>query len=139
VQAGAWGGAQAQQISASIGTGKSSKKNAIPIYTFHADGLTASQAQSRAEAIAADIAKRELVATCLADVIPGMEPGQQVTLAGLINQEFASHTYYVTAYHHRFSVGKGDSPGQFDTSFTMLDRQPEGEGKSVTPKPTKVG
>jgi hypothetical protein len=136
VHAGAWGGAQASQIAKAVGTGSGSKKNAIPIYTYHMDGLTASQAQSRAEAIAADIAKRELVAACEADVIPGMAPGQQATLSGLINPEFATHTYYVTAYHHAFSISKGGS--KFDTSFTMLDRQPEGKGKAAT-KPAPVG
>lgn len=138
VHAGAWGGAQASQIAKAIGTGAGSKKNAIPVYTYHMDGLTASQAQSRAEAIAADISKRELVANCVAALIPGMAPGQQATLAGKINSEFAAHTYYVTSYHHRFSIGQGQG-GQFDSSFAMLDRQPEGKGKSVTPKATAVG
>lgn len=139
VQAGAWGGQQAAQIASSIGSGASSKKNAIPIYTYHFDGLTAAQAQSRAEAIAADIAKRELVARCTADVIPELAPGQMATLTGLINPQFASHTYFVQTYHHVFSIGGRGGSGTFQSDFAMLDRQPEGQGKSVTPKPTPVG
>lgn len=137
IHAGAWGGAEASQISASLG---SNKKNAIPVYTFHVDGLTASQAQSRAEAIANDIAKRELIINGSCDLIPGMAPGQQATLRGLVNAEFAAHTYFVTAYHHKFSIGsKGKGPsGELDTDFVMLDRQPEGQGKPVK-KPAPVG
>lgn len=131
IKAGQWGGAQAQAITTSIGTGKSSKKNAIPLYTFHADGLTAAQAQARATAIATDISKREIVATCEADLIPSMSPSQPATLSGDISQEFASHTYYVTGYSHTFGLRRGGSGSEFCTAFTLLDRQPAGTGKSA--------
>jgi len=134
VSAGAWGGAEASQISAAIG---SSKKNAIPVYVFHVDGLTASQAQSRAEAIANDIAKRELIATCTGDYLPDVQPSQQAQIRGLINPQFASHTYFVTAFTHSFTMGKDE--GELETTLTMLDRQPEGQGKPVSPKATTAG
>lgn len=137
VHAGAWGGAQASQISAALGN---NKKKAIPEYTYHVDGLTASQAQSRAEAIAADIAKRELIVKGNMDFLPSMEPGQQATLRGLVNREFAAHTYYVTHFAHQFSIGAraGGPSGQLHTDFTLLDRQPEGQAKAVS-KPAPVG
>lgn len=136
VHAGAWGGAAASQISSSLG---SSKKKAIPIYTYHVDGLTASQAQSRAEAIANDIAKRELIVEGTGDLVPDMAPGQQVRVRGKINAEFAAHTYYVTAFHHRFRIGREGPSGQLETSFAALDRQPEGKGKAVSTKSTAAG
>jgi hypothetical protein len=138
VHAGSWGSAQSASIASAVGTGKGSKKNAIPVYTYHVDGLTAAQAQTRAESIASDIAKRELVAHCAADAIPDMAPGQPATLAGLINDEFAAHTYYVTAFNHRFHVGSSGAGGELLTDFVMLDRQPEGSGKPVS-KPAPVG
>lgn len=130
IHAGSWGGADAQAITKAIGVGRKSKKKAIPIYTYHADGLTAAQAQARAVAIAADISKRELVGTLESDVIPGISPSQPATLTGLIAPEFASHTYYVTAYSHRFRQGKEDA--EFGTYFSLLDRQPAGTGKSTS-------
>lgn len=139
VHAGSWGGANASQISSAVGTGKGTGKNAIPVYTYHVDGLTASQAQTRAESIAADIAKRELVAEAEADLVTGMAPGQIVMLTGQIDQEFAAHTYYVTAFSHVFKIGaRGRPSGKLQTNFKVLDRQPEGQGKPVK-KPAPVG
>jgi hypothetical protein len=132
VKAGAWSGASAQQITNAIGSGSKSKKNAIPLYTFHADGLTAAQAQARATAIAADIAKRELVVKCNTDVIPGLSPSQSATIMGNINAEFASHTYYVTGYSHVFKLMRGGTSSQFDTTMSLLDQQPAGTGKAVS-------
>lgn len=134
VHAGAWGGAEASQISSAIG---SSKKNAIPVYVYHVDGLSASQAQSRAESIANDIAKRELIASAAMDFLPNVEPGQMFNVLGQINPGFSSHTYFVTAYSHTFMLERGGA-GELMTSIKGLDRQPEGQGKA-TSKPAPVG
>ena len=132
VSAGAWSGANASSVAGAIGTGASSKKNAIPIYTFHVDGLTQAQANLRAQAIAADIAKRELIATLVADIVPTAQPSQPATLGGAINAGFASHQYYVTGYTHNFAMPQGGgTKATLDTSLTLLDVQPVGEGSPV--------
>ena len=130
VSAGAWGGAQASQISSAIG---SSKKNAIPVYVYHVDGLTASQAQSRAESIANDISKRELIASLAADFLPNVEPGQKFNVSGQINPGFSSHTYFVTSFGHHFMMSR-DGSGELATSIKGLDRQPEGQGTPTSVK-----
>jgi hypothetical protein len=133
VKAGAWSGAQASAIQAQIGAGPKSQKNAIPLYTFHVDGLTAAQANLRAQSIATDIAKRELIVTGSADIVPGMSPSQPVTLDGNIPAGFLSHQYYVTGYTHNFSMPQGGASRQaeLDTSFMLLDVQPVGEGTAT--------
>ncbi len=133
VHAGAWGGTDADNIANAIGTGKGSKKNAVQLYTFHLDGLTAAQAQAQAKSIAADIAKRELIASVKTTCVPTVQPSNPATLGGQINGEFAAHKYFVTQYNHKFSMGKeGGGEGAFDTHMMMLDEQPTGTGESVT-------
>lgn len=130
VRAGMWGGPQAQSVDSILST-STSKKNKIPLYTFHVDGLTAAQAQARAMAIAQDISKRELIADVGANFIPLIAPSNPAKLGGDIEDEFSSHDYFVTAYTHSYRVGeKGD--GTFGTSAKMLDRQPEGKGSAVS-------
>jgi hypothetical protein len=132
VRAGAWSGANASAIASSFGTGPQSKKNAIPLYTFHVDGLTQAQANFRAQAIAADIAKRELIVHGQADIIPGIAPSQPATLDGDIDAGFLSHQYYVTSYSHTFTMPQGGGgKADLDTSFMLLDVQPVGEGSST--------
>jgi hypothetical protein len=134
VRAGAWSGANASAIQSSFGSGNASKKNAIPLYTFHVDGLTQAQARLRAQSIATDIAKRELIVHGEADIVPGMAPSQPVTLDGDIDAGFLSHQYYVTGYTHTFNMpqgGGGSRAAELDTSFMLLDVQPVGEGSAT--------
>lgn len=132
VHAGAWTGASAEKITSAIGTGAASKKNAIPVYTYHADGLTQAQANQQAQAIAADIAKRELICTTVANCIPWIQPSNPATIMGQIDPEFASHQYFVTQYSHQFRMPKGNGNAVFDTHLTLLDRQPVGKGNAVS-------
>jgi hypothetical protein len=134
VRAGAWSGPQATTIESQISTGPASKKNAIPLYTFHVDGLTAAQVNLRAQSIAADIAKRELIVNGAADIVPGMAPSQPVTLDGDIDDGFLGHQYYVTGYTHTFNMPQGGGSSraaELDTSFMLLDVQPVGEGTAT--------
>jgi len=131
VHAGAWNGAAAAQIQGAVGKGSASKKNAIPLYTFHIDGLTAAQANLRAQSIATDIAKRELIVRADMDILPGVEPSQAARLDGAINAGFLAHSYYVTSFSHMFKMGKNTA--KLDTSLMLLDQQPGGAGESVTP------
>lgn len=128
VKAGSWSGPQSQQISSALSSSK--KNNKIPLYTFHIDGLTAAQAQVKAMAIAADIAKRELIATVDANFIPVIAPSNPAKIGGDVEATFTSHDYFVTAYSHSYKVGQRGE-GTFDTTAKLLDRQPEGKGSSV--------
>jgi hypothetical protein len=131
VRAGMWTGAQAQAIQAQIGT---AKKSAMPLYTFHVDGLTQAQANLRAQSIATDIAKRELIGTAKADLIPDLSPSQPIRLDGAVDAGFLAHSYYVTGYSHTFMLPQdaaGGDGGELDTDLTFLDVQPVGEGNST--------
>lgn len=133
VRAGAWSGANAVLVEDSLGSISAGKKKTIPLYTFHVDGLTQAQASLRAQSIATDIAKRELIVHGAADIVPGMAPSQPVTLDGDIEAGFRSHQYYVTGYTHTFNMpqGGGSRRAELDTSFTLLDIQPVGEGSAT--------
>jgi hypothetical protein len=137
VRPGLWSGQQAQSILNATKTtsdteSKDKKNNKIPIYTFHVDGLTQAQADQRAQAIALDISKRELIANAKIRCLPSVQPATPVSLAGQINQEFASHKYFVTEYSHHYKLTAGSNTGEFHTMLKMLDRQPIGDGESVT-------
>lgn len=75
---------------------------AVPLYTFHHDGLTLTQATDLAAAIATDIAKRELIISVMIDGYPAATPTQQVQLAGQLPSEFTGATFYVSGYTHTF-------------------------------------
>jgi len=136
VNPGLWSGQQAQSVLAATSTpsGKpaTDKNNKVPIYTFHVDGLTQAQATARAQAIALDISKRELIGHVKCDCIPTVMPSNPATLAGQINQEFAAHQYFVTNYSHHFKMSPKSKVGTFHTEIKLLDRQPIGAGESVS-------
>jgi hypothetical protein len=136
VMPGSWGGSDATAISNAVGSGTKTSKDAIQLYTFHIDGLTQAQAQARAQAIAADIAKRELVVKATADFIPNLAPSTPATISGSdLDQEFATHTYYVTSFSHVFKMGRGGA-AEFGTHLQLLDMQPAGEaGAAVSSAP----
>lgn len=136
VHAGMWSGPQAQAImeatTAPAGKTGTNKNNRVPIYTFHVDGLTQAQAQQRAEAIALDISKRELIGHVTSRGIPSVQPSNPATVAGEVNQEFTSHQFFVTEYTHSFRLPANSEHGEFATVLKLLDRQPIGAGESVT-------
>jgi hypothetical protein len=133
VNPGLWTGQQAQSVSsATSNTSATSSNTKIPIYTYHVDGLTQAQADQRAQAIAFDISKRELIAHVKTDCIPTVMPSNPATLAGLINQEFAAHQYFVTNYSHHFKMTPKSKVGTFHTELKLLDQQPIGAGASTS-------
>jgi hypothetical protein len=135
VKPGLWSGQQAQSIlnatTSSTGKQGTNKNNKVPIYTFHVDGLTQAQVDQRAQAIAMDISKRELIGKIKMRCLPQVLPANPVSLAGQINQEFAAHQYFVTEYSHHYKLPVGSKVGEFHTMLKTLDRQPIGAGESV--------
>ena len=82
----------------------------VPLYTFHADGLTTTQAQNKATAIANDIAKREYMAELTIDGLPSILPTQMLILSGNLDSHFTGINFFVMSYTHTFSMpGKGQS------------------------------
>jgi prophage tail gpP-like protein len=135
VKAGAWSGSDASAITNSLEEPSSvlGGNLQIPLYTIRIDGLTQAQAQQRATAIAADIAKRELIISATIDMLPTVVPLQQVTITGDVEQEFSGHQYYVNAATHKYALpGPGRGEGTVETTITALDIQVEGVGDSVT-------
>lgn len=74
----------------------------IPLYTFHVEGLSADQANVRAESIATDIAKRELILSTCVDGMSSVLPTQKIQLSGDLPSEFTNSTYYVSGYEQVF-------------------------------------
>lgn len=83
----------------------------IPLYSFHLDGLTADQAELRAESIATDIAKRELILATTIDGLPSVLPTQKIRVSGDLPAALAAPTYYVSGYEQTFSLPSGQSHG----------------------------
>jgi hypothetical protein len=130
VNSGQWSSTDAASINSSL----SSAKKKIPTYTFRVDGLTADQAQARADAIATDIAKRELIVSGENDGIPGIQLMQKMSLTGpTIETEFAAHTYWVNSFTHEMSMAGGRGHvGEFKTTLKALDIQEMGTGQAVS-------
>ena len=131
INTGQWSGAAAYQASNSLSAGK--KK--VPIYTFRADGLTADQAQQRADSIATDIAKRELILSVMADTVPSIQLMQKMKLQGpTIEPEFAAHDYWLNSFTHEMHMAAGarGAHAEFSTHMKALDVQDLGEGDSVS-------
>lgn len=83
----------------------------IPLYAFHLDGLTADQANFRAETIATDIAKRELILSTTIDGLPSVLPTQKIKITGDLLTVLSEPTYYVSGYEQTFSLPSGQSHG----------------------------
>lgn len=129
VKAGTWSGNDAATITNSLNAGG---KLQIPLYTIRIDGLTQAQAQTRATAIAGDIAKRELILHAMIDYLPTVVPLNPLTVTG-IEGEFAGHQYFVNACQHRYrQPGPGNGEGQVSTTITALDVQVNGIGDPLT-------
>ena len=104
----------------------------IPLYTFNLDGLTSDQATLKAESIATDIAKRELILSATIDGLPSILPTQMITLNGDVATEFSSPTYYVSGYQQDFTMptsGSHHGDAGWVTKFTALSIPVEGLAK----------
>jgi hypothetical protein len=132
VHAGAWSGADATAISSALGNSLNS--NNMPVYTIRIDGLTQTQAQNMAVAIANDIAKRELILTAETDGIPAVAPLNPMTLVSdIVEPEFLGHQFWINKYTHTLRMGGGKNKrADFRTTITALDLQLEGVGDAIT-------
>lgn len=84
--------------------GSSIGSTQIPLYAFNLDGLDASQANLKAQSIATDIAKRELIIHTVVDGLPSILPTQMIQLSGDMPAEFSQPTYYVSGYEQTFTL-----------------------------------
>lgn len=101
----------------------------VPLYSFRGDGLTQAQATTRAQTIAIDIAKRELILSCEIDGYPGATPTQPVNISGQVDPNFAGNGFYMNGYEHRFVIPKsGGGGGGFITRIKALDIPTLGTG-----------
>lgn len=104
----------------------------IPLYTFNLDGLSADQATLRAESIATDIAKRELILSTTIDGLPTILPTQMIRLSGDVPAAFSEPTFYVSGYEQTFSMPdprSHHSAGGWITKVTALNIPTEGLAK----------
>lgn len=103
----------------------------IPLYSFHFDGLSTDQVTLKAESIATDIAKRELILTTTIDGYPGLLPTQMIRLSGDMKAEFSSPTYYISGYSQTFTLptGSGKADSGWVTHITALSIPTEGVAK----------
>lgn len=131
VQAGVWTGTNAQTIDAQF----LSAGSQIPLYTFHIDGLTQAQAQTRAIAIANDIQRREMILKASIDGFPMIYPGQQISVSGNVDSDVAGKTFYVSKFHHTFSMPKKAEKGEsgFMTHIEALNIAVQGTGNPLKP------
>lgn len=103
----------------------------IPLYTFNLDGLSPDQATLRAQSIATDIAKRELILTATIDGLPSIRPTQKITLSGDVSTDLSSSTFYISGFEQTFSMpghGSHASSG-WSTRITALNIPTEGLSK----------
>lgn len=104
----------------------------IPLYSFNMDGLDATQATMKAESIATDIAKRELILHATVDGLPSILPTQQVYLSGDISSDFGAPVYYVSGYQQDFIMptsGSHHGEAGWITKFTAINIPTEGLAK----------
>lgn len=116
-----------QQGGANLGTTQ------IPLYSFNLDGLSADQANIKAQSIATDIAKRELILSAQIEGMPSLLPTQKVTLVGKnLRSDFTGNTFYVSNYTHTFTMptgGRGNHHDGWTTKITALNIPTEGLAK----------
>lgn len=104
----------------------------IPLYTFNLDGLSADQATLKAQSIATDISKRELILSTTIDGLPNVLPTQMIRLSGDIPTEFSEPTFYVSGYDQTFSLpmaGSHHAEGGWVTRVVALNIPTEGLAK----------
>lgn len=131
IKAGAWQGADAATITNSLSANQGRLQ--IPLYTIRVDGLTQDQAVTKANAIAADIAKRELIVNATLDLVPAIVPLQPFNLFGDVEPEFAGHKYFINGASHVYRMpDSGSGDGMVGTRITGLDVQVQGAGDPLT-------
>ncbi|HTI81728.1 MAG TPA: hypothetical protein VL614_14870 [Acetobacteraceae bacterium] len=110
---GIWVGPDAVAANAKLANVKEGgiSSTQVPLYSFRSDGLTQAQATARAQTIAIDIAKRELILSCEIDGYPGATPTQPVNISGQVDPNFAGNGFYLNGFQHRFVMPKGDAQG----------------------------
>lgn len=104
----------------------------IPLYTFNLDGLSTDQAALKAQSIATDIAKRELILTATIDGLPSVLPTQMIRLSGDLPTEFSEPVYYVSGYNQTFSLpatGSHQADSGWVTTVVALNIPTEGLAK----------
>jgi hypothetical protein len=85
----------------------------VPLYTFRYEGLTQSQAQTKAHNIALDISRRNAVASWYVDGYPYLTPTQPIkfTSNSAFEPGFTKMAWNLTAISHTFKMPKGASGG----------------------------
>lgn len=117
-----------QQGGANIGSSQ------IPLYTFNLDGLSSDQATLKAQSIATDISKRELILSATIDGLPSVLPTQMIRLSGDMPTEFSEPIFYVSGYDQTFtmpSAGSHQAEGGWTTRITALNIPTEGLAKGA--------
>lgn len=142
INAGAWSGSKAQQVDDALGstTGAgTSRVGKIPVYSFRTDGLTADQAQARADAIAGDIAKRQFILSASVLSAPTIQGGQILRISGpTIHPVFAANPFFVDSFTHTMKMTEGkDHNAEFSTKIKALDTPDAGKGNPVTKGKTR--
>lgn len=98
----------------------SSKPSKKPVFTYHMDGLSAEQAMTKAQAIADDLAKRQVVITCTAEGIPDLKIHSKIKLRGsrIDMMGFDSREYVVTGVNHTYNMPQeGGNDGGLQTEL----------------------
>ena len=96
----------------------------VPLYSFRFDGLTQDQATQKAQTIAIDISKRELIMNCVIAGLPEITPTGKINISGAVDPNFASNDFYVNGFEHQFSMGSSG----FVTHIKALDIPTLGTG-----------
>lgn len=98
----------------------SAKPSKKPVINVHMDGLSAEQCTQKAEAIADDLAKRQVVINCSSQGIPKLQVHSKVKLVQ--GQKFLfgfdKKEYVVTSVNHSFTASQGGTDGGWTTDFT---------------------
>lgn len=114
--------------------GASLSATQIPLYTFNLDGLSADQATLRAQTIATDIAKRELILSTQIDGLPSILPTQMIRLSGDMPTEFSEPVYYTSGYEQSFTLPEPHAhhaDSGWITKITALNIPTEGLAKGT--------
>ncbi len=103
----------------------SSVLNGQPPYVHRSEGRTVQQCQSKAEAIARDIAKHVFKIDAVADGLPSLRLLQPLQLQGQVDS-FLGRKLYVNSITHSMRVPDGPEHGQagFVTAFSALSIPP---------------
>jgi hypothetical protein len=96
-----------------------------PVYQFHVAGLTPDQAQKRAEAIAQNIARHELIADIAVEGNAAITPQTVLSFRGL-GHGFDTQAFYPQRVRHIFQVpqGRGGQNEGWITEVTALNLPP---------------